>query len=312
MNLNSLSPAVHWSLIVANVSLFIFLIICSINEAANIDMLAKIISAMAPILVGIFSVGIIFWQVHKQNLNLLKQQESKIKDELKLTIYLEVEKILQIAVSSLGHAVREVDNISAALSDYLFKKNELGLSPEPIKERTDANLKGHYQAALDLTNITSAIERYEIALPKIETLGLAFFEKQSECSDKFHKFFVEAVAFIPFDVPENHQSNSAGKTLVRASVTSADIERLKILAQAYADCAMDLQGYIYDFRIILQNSLLGHIFDRQLSGRKKANSNLIILKTDDSEDMKKLKNDLLRTGKWGDALSKTWNGVNRE
>lgn len=276
------------------------------------NIVAALISATVTFLGIMVSACMILWQINKQNTNLLKQQENKIKDELKLRIYLELEKILEIASSSLGNTVREVDSIPSKLSSYLFKKNELGLSPELIKERTETILHGQQQAGIDLTNITFAMERYEIALPKIETLQLAFFEKESEFRNKFTNFFTEAVAFIPFDIPENHQGNSAGKTVVRATVASADIEKLTILAKAYSECAKDLQAYIYDLRIILQNALLGHLFDRQLSGRKKANSNLIILRTDDSEDMKKLKDDLLRTGKWGEALSKTWNGVNRE
>lgn len=124
-------------------------------------------------------------------------------------------------------------------------------------------------------------------------------------------FLNEAVQFIPHDVPEDRQS-VLGKTVTMRSATTADIQKLQDLAKAYVECATDLQGYIYDLRIILQNSLLGHIFDKHLSGRKKANPNLIILKTDDSEDMKQLKSDLLRSGSWGNVLTRTYHSSSRE
>jgi uncharacterized Tic20 family protein len=56
------------------------------------DNTAPIITATANLFGITVSVCIIIWQVSKQHLNILKQQEKKFRDELLLDIYRELDK----------------------------------------------------------------------------------------------------------------------------------------------------------------------------------------------------------------------------
>ena len=204
---------------------------------------------------------------------------------------------------SLVDANGIIQIVTANLSIAFFNERELGPPDKPIEERAKNIYEAHFQAQANLNQITFDIERYEIALPEVKTVRLAFFEKAEELNKKYNNFFIEVLKFIPHDVPDNEQA-TIGKTVTGHKITIDDIERLKGLAQNYSECTEELHAYISDLQVILQNSLLGHLFDRELPHRRKPGSSLPLLKTDDTAAMKKLKTQLLLTGVWGKILTR--------
>ena len=112
------------------------------------------------------------------------------------------------------------------------------------------------------------LEAYEIAFPDFTSIKDGIVNQINNYMDAFNKFYLEIGSYLPIELSDNQAKESNKKTISRQPPDNDTIEKLKAIAYEYMDVSMDLQAYIWDLQIALQNRLLGNLFDNRVAIRK--------------------------------------------
>jgi hypothetical protein len=277
---------------------------CGSDLAGCATLLLAVVTAIGVLV----SAGMLVWKMGQQFKNTLQLQQDNFKDRMKQEIYSELSEALHDYMERLEDSVSAVNSVPLSFSTYLIMKDE-GLTPHPVKDRTDKIRESSSQASKAFQRIFHLLEKYAIVLPKLSVAKLLLFEESQRLANSFGSYFEVAVDYVPMDVPEDY-IETMGKKLVSLKEIEKDAaERLESLAANYAEVSLRLQAYLYDIRVILQNTLLGHLFDVRLEARKRLKEVNIVIKTDEDPSMVTLKNKLLSEGVWGRTLKEMYHGV---
>jgi len=217
------------------------------HEGINWD---YIIQTLIPIVVALIGL----WGI------LLQQKEQK-KDALKSKLHTEIEEKLQL----ISDAITEASVIPNNLS-FIFSMKRAGIVPQPYQytPKDFINLNGAVSSFA--IKLMGAIEKYEIVQPEIKIFLIALNVYLYDLSQANGALFQELCKLLL-------------QPITQQNPTQQQMELIERLYEPYKKALMDLSCVVFDFRIEIQNILLGHLFGRKLSSRKPIDPSSIIITT---------------------------------
>ena len=124
----------------------------------------------------------------------------------------------------------------------------------------------HFGASNLVIPLKRTFERYQIAIPNFKEFIRRLGEQLQLFNKAYLDFHQEVYRFLPADVPEE-KVHIFGSSVITLEIPSDEqIKTVEILSQNYHSIGVTLLEYITDLRIETQNSLLGNIFDKKITG----------------------------------------------
>jgi hypothetical protein len=214
----------------------------------------------------LIGIALILFQLYLQHRSTLAAQTEKMKDDLRLRIFDELNASLKAASRAFG-----ISTAILLLPDKIahFWKfiDEPNIPSVRLKERADLLRKAHADLSARLSEVTDSLERYEIVIKGIAPARQEFCKKCGEVNSLFSGIFSYLLRFLPFDYID-HTGTAQVKGPLRPS--QADFSKFKNLCDEYYQHTLTIQCYLWDLSHISQNSLLGDMFPNRLGGRKPA------------------------------------------
>jgi hypothetical protein len=215
------------------------------------------------LIAGIITVA---WQLNRQHRNTLLLQRDNVREELKLRLH----EILIQKVRKLSNA-----NISASMYAYMIPLNlknyqrqlELGLSPQPIKERAPELATLNTEASKSLTELIEEFESWSIAFPGFHIFQVALGAANHDARKAFIPLYTALLSILPLDPREDAPEN-VPRPIIQRSPSNEELIKLNELIARYKDAMDDICCYIHDLTIESQNNLLSGLFDRKVPPRK--------------------------------------------
>lgn len=208
----------------------------------------------------VVSVGIVLYQLGRQHKGSLKLQRSNAREALRLKVY----ELLGDKAQSFSDADSEAGSYARSIIREFESATwaaEIGLPRETSKLRAQELSKLHYEASSALVELIVSIENWEIAFPAAELFRIAFSSASHDVEDAFHPLFLEAVRFLPGDMPD-------GTTVSQPLPSCEKAAEIKALVEAYGEARSTLRTYTHDLVVEAQNLLLSKLFKRRVKIRE--------------------------------------------
>jgi hypothetical protein len=228
------------------------------------------------ILVGVI---IVILQLGRQHSSQLKLQRENYREQLRLKIYQQFSKLLDITVHK---------NIASSMYAFLIPGNiqtyrrqiKDGFSPSPLQDRTSELIKLKNETTKAIIALMFMIERYQIVEPRIDIFRIAIGVADHDMTETFRPLFSFLLRILPDEIPRPDGS------LVLVNVISPSdeqVKELKMLVDAYKAASDDMASYLYDLNIELQNTLLSNLFPQKVPRRKPLDPRCKIISTEPDE-----------------------------
>ena len=231
------------------------------------------------ILVG---VGIVVWQLGRQQQNLLKLQKGNAREKLKLQIYERlIEKIRNVTQKS-QKAISYVDMVPVAIENYQGMMQE-GLSPFPVNERAPVYSELNNEASQAVFEIFEEFGAWSIAFPTFEVFKVALSSAGYDVREAFLSLHYALVRTLPMEPPDNAPLD-APELILQNPLTGEQISELRRLVDSYREAIYDVISYATDLGIEAQNTLLSELFeDSQVELRRPLDSTHKVISTSPEE-----------------------------
>jgi hypothetical protein len=236
-------------------------------------------------------------QINRNHRNNIVLQTEKIKDDFKNKLYAEINERLEIADDAAITAAGYVNKIALSFTSYLTSI-ELGHNPLLPKERIPEVINLQYQGSNAITKLIYVIEKYEIVQPELKIFQKALNVCMHDISAAFTPFFQESLLILPITIEENINGRVEKRDIPKPFPTRERFENFKKLGFNYQKAWNNITGVTYDFRIEIQNLLLGNIFGRKVPSRQPIDPNIKVIATD-PENIQKLNQYFDEETAWG-------------
>lgn len=205
-------------------------------------------------------------------------QIEKHKVDLQLHTYEKVAANMEGA-SPTGIATT-VDIIFLALVKARGSLDQTGQYVPPPFHPEDVHVEFARMHA-NLWKVVAAIEKYEVVAPNLSLFREALAKKVRELGDAYTPL-IQWLHFVLLS--EKGITNPSNLIVLRG----ADEVAMDRLVKDFKNVAYDIAGFLYDIQIELQNTLLSQFFDRELSTRKPAGDDTLVLTSKDPRMLEKV------------------------
>ncbi len=237
------------------------------------------VTSILTALLGVFGL---LWQSHRNNISAINLQKENLRHEIKREIHVEIEEALSEASDSEIKASGVFHRINFQYtSDISFLKE--GLKPTGFNVTINDFNDIHYSSRSSFIKLIGLIEKYEIVQPEITIFKDAISSSLHDISESFSPLSNEAFRLLPQFVKKDSFGNTEPVVIPKPFPDEIQMKKFKQLSEPYINALGDMGCYIFDFRVEIQNLLLGSLFEHRVPKRKPINPSLKIISTDPDE-----------------------------
>ena len=236
-------------------------------------------------IIGIFVGAVmLLFQSYLQHRSNVKLQREVIKDDLKRKFHDEIEKKLTSAsndASRLSSLLRNIYWIECSSIRLCLQEK---LETNGFKTTVDDFMKLYNNTTESAIKLIFVIEKYEIISPEIKIFQTAINVALYDMNEYHMKILREIMRFLP----SNFVDNNGNKKIISKPFPSD--EQMKDYIKTYENFEtglLNLENWLYDFRVEIQNILLGSLFKNKIAPRKPIDKKWIVI-TSDKKSLKKL------------------------
>lgn len=211
------------------------------------------------------------WQLQRQYIYGIKLQRAHLRDQLNLEVYRKLDHTFVTALDQLL-------NIVSLLGDVYSSVN-LGLDPRKTGEEF---VTEHQDAMSKMPNLLTTLESWEIVFPNLRRARARYSAKYLEMAKAASDLVSSLLPYMTVRLPQQPAA-VLGVPSLNMAATLTDDQRALLAAkyEAFSTAYLDLAAYIYDFRIIAQNTLLSDVFERTVPPRNPTDPTATVLTRDD-------------------------------
>lgn len=222
----------------------------------------SVLTAAAAFLAGLLPMTI---QQRWHHRTVIQGQREGLKDNLRLKVFEEVTSLIKPASRLATSVSMKVWLLPSNIQQHWSLRDDLNAVTQPMKARAFVLQHEHYSASEAVGEVLHALERYEIIIPGIKTAREEIGKQSNLTLNLFSDIFPELLRFLPFEFV-----SSDGNTQTRDSHRPSSDEMCQLIkmTNAYHEAMLDLGSYLMDLSNIIQNALLGGLFNRQVAPRK--------------------------------------------
>ena len=255
-----------------------------INHTGGDNSLIQIIG----ITVGAFALLL---QSYLQNRSNIKLQKENIKDDIKRKFHAEIEEVLSKASDAaldLASLLRRIYWI-----EYPSVKNSLdnGLPTNGFRVRMEDFMKAYSDTTRSAIEVISVIEKYEIIHPEIKIFQTAINVALDGMRKHYMKLQEELITFLPVITND-------GRVILQPLPPVKKMDDYQKTHDLFQDAISHLSNWLGDFRIEIQNLLLGNLFKNKVPHRKPIGKKWIVVTTE-KENVRKLNDYFENETDWG-------------
>lgn len=267
-----------------------------------VDYIKEYVGLVLQVVSTFLAAWLVIWQVGKQHRNDIRLQRGNLKEEIKRKLHEEIEMELdKLTTASVNVTVWNRLNMSFVVQQAQIAQ---GVSPMPISLKIEEVIKANADLGSCIARTICTIEKYEIVEPNIKIFQTALNARAFD----LNKAWVELSSFLFQVLPQNSPD---GKTILYKPIANDQvINKIKSLAEPYDKAAFDIGSVVYDFRVEIQNLLLGNLFDHTVQKRKPIDPNEVVISTD-AETFSKLSRYFEEETPWGKDKQKIEEDVKR-
>lgn len=239
-----------------------------INNAAGI--IGTMITA-AGLIVGVAVVAYQLGAQHRSSLIVLREGK---REELKLKIY---EGLMAKATAYLdaSREARTYATFVASDSALNLANKAVNMPPYVTPRRVPEFVRLHGAAGMAASVLMLEIEKWEIAVERIEVFRYVIANTNRKTSDMLHELLQAMLPILPVDIDGNVRVQNYGEE---------QMERLAEVVGRYEELSWDLNSYVFDLTVEIQNALLSSLFDRRVMRREPPDPATNIVITTDEAD----------------------------
>lgn len=235
---------------------------------AGADIRPNVVSGLFTLASAIGAVFIAFYQLRRQGVNTIKANRKNEEMKLKKEIYLSVMETCDVAVNDLNALKRHSLEAWAELDEYKNLQTEGRPLPSEPQFSVKKFAKMYEAASASMVTITNLIESWTIVEPKIRIFRQAFDTSAELKRGAFATFITGAHRY--FNARTENGWHFEGWFAEDCRVRQQMLQR-----EIHTEIS-----YIYDFKIAMQNALLGRLFRRQIPLRPPNPESPIIIDID--------------------------------
>jgi len=228
------------------------------------------------ILVGVI---IVIYQLGRQHRSQLKLQRENYREQLRLKIYQQFSKLLDMAVHKNIDSSLYAFHIPGNVQIYRGQLKD-GFSPSPLRDRASELSKLHNETLKTITALIFMIERYQIVDLRINIFRTAIGVAHHDMMETFRPLFSFLLRILPDDIPRPDGSYVLVNVI---SPSDEQVNELKMLVDAYKAASDDMGCYLYDLNVELQNALLSNLFPQKVPRRKPLDPRFKVISTEPNE-----------------------------
>lgn len=252
-------------------------------------------------ILGIFaSTSMLVYQLSRQHKNELRIQKENYREQLRLKIYQDFSRVIEAVQKKTIDAAMYVSSISTDVNTYVNQVNS-DFNPTPLRSRAIEFNNKHIQASHSIVKLIRLFEKYEIVSPELDIFKLAVNVATYDMVKDLPRLYSFLVQMLPMDGVDN--SGNVQLANVRTP-TAEQIAKLDTLVGAYKSAARDLDCYLFDLNVELQNIFLRRLFDNKVKRRKPIDPKMLVITTE-SEDVKTLRKYFEEETAWGKNAKQT-------
>lgn len=224
-------------------------------------------------LIGTFvAAGLVIWQVGAQRRKDLLLQKENIRNEFKTKLHGEIEEKLAKLSDSSVTAGGIKYNLDSA---FLLQQAALaqGMQPMPLRLEMGQFSDAYNKMTTDVIDVIKVIEKYEIIQPEIKIFQTAFSAALTDLRNAHTPLMHELLHVLPQRSPD-------GQNIIYKPIAAPDrVARIARLTSAYEEARGTIGCYLHDFRIEIQNLLLGNLFTHRVPIRQPLDPRHIVITT---------------------------------
>ena len=253
--------------------------------------LIGIVVTLSGIVIG---AKMIVYQLARQHESALALQKESLREKLRLEIHREFLPLLDEAGDKSSSARIYAFTIPVNFRNYLDQFHK-GFNPRPIKDRSPEFSKRHFESINSIIKLVRLIEKHDVVSKDLEIFKYALHVANHDLTKFFHPLHSYLVHLLPMDVNE---PNSNVQVINVVHPTESDLQQLDVLVGAYINAQEDLDGFLYDLNVELQNIFLGKLFGNKVPRRQPIDPRVKVVSTE-PEEMKKLRHYFEKETDWG-------------
>ncbi len=259
--------------------------------ALDLTGLKDFIEPIVQIAAAFLAAWVVIWQVGKQREGELFLQKENLKTDFKIKLHGEIEE----KISKLSDATVVAGGIKWRLSSGFTMQQasiDQGIQPAPLSSEMSEFNSAYNQLAQDTIEVIKVIEKYEIIEPAIKIFQTAFNVTITDLRNAYSPLMLELLNVLPQRSPDGQN------IIYKPAATPAQMMRINQLADTYWEATNEIGSFVYDFRIEIQNLLLGTIFEHRIPKRNPLDPKYVVITTD-SESVAKLQKYFEEETAWG-------------
>ncbi len=232
----------------------------------------------------VISASVLLLQSFLQNRSNLKLQKENIKDDIKRKFHAEIEEAVTKAsdlASDLASLLRNVYHI-----EYPSIRNSLdnGLVTNGFRTTTDNFMKLYDDTTRAAIDVIFVIEKYEIIQPEIKIFQTAINVALDDMREHYLEILREIMTFLPSVIIDD---KGHSRMIAKQFPSVQQMNNFKKTYEVFEEALSHLSNWLYDFRIEIQNLLLGNLFNNKVPYRKPRDKKWLVITTE-KENVKKL------------------------
>ena len=240
---------------------------------------------------------LIAWQVKRQFSLSRELQRSENRDELQLKLYSEINQVCTdtLSVSSrFGTYVR--------ISTILLKDLTHSQTPEVVHKNINLTAKEFKELVStfseNVIKLISIIESHEVVHKNLYIFRYAFGSALYPISTRGYELSVKLLQIFPYDLNDDPEN----KNLIHPPFPTLDMidDNLELFASMETAC-LDIDSYLFDLRVSLQNILLGDLFSHKVPVRKPVDQTFKVIDLTCDKQVKELELHFQKNTEWGQS-----------
>jgi hypothetical protein len=250
---------------------------------------SSLLSGGVTLISAIVGLYIVSYQLRRQGENTADSNQQSEKLKLKKDIYLDVLETSDEASTALGALYRYTLKGVGELREHRVIEENKGDHGQPqfSVKKLARRYEAVSQAMLKLSDLT---EKWKIVDPRISIFQKAFAVQNEFLRGAFATFLTGCYRYF-------RSFDASGKWPFQNFFVADYEARLTMLTNEIT-C---MQAYIYDFRVAMQNALLGELFKEKLPMRKPVDPNIVVIDLDKCEEVEARLEEVKKSGKTFDT-----------
>lgn len=255
-------------------------------------------------IVGItVSAAVLLFQSFLQNRSNIKLQERNIKEDIKRKFHAEIEEALSKASSASSKMTTTLLDIYWIQYPSIKRSLENGF-PLGFRTKMEDVMKSHSNNTSAAIEVILVIEKYEILHPEINIFKTAINVAVDGMWEHYQNLQNELMTFLPSVAIEEK----------KISIPFPSVEKMnnfKKTLDLFLEANTHLSNWLGDFRIEIQNLLLGELFKHRVPYRNPIDKKWLVVTTE-KRNVKKLNEYFENKTAWGKRKKEAENLARRE